>query len=438
MKNYPFAPYQFQLVQRVFESIRKAGATGLHLSRGERSVLDAFQSAAKQVAQQEVGVLVPLYRFYPSIESFLDTAVKRTIDQAKDNASLESPFDVQLLEVLFLIRYVEEVKGNVDNLVTLCMEQIDADRLKLRQKIEESLLQLEGQTLISRNGDLYYFLTNEERDINREIKQEEITSGEDAKLLGEIVFNDILKEQRKYRYPANKKDFTFNRQCDLRPIGNQSDGALLVSVISPLNDDYDVYNNGKCILESGTEGGHVLIRLANDEKLGRELRTYLQTDKFVRLKNDGTLPESTKGILRGLSLQNSQERKPRLVQLIADMLANADVYAAGQPLTLKATTPMARLDEAMDYLVQNTFTKMGYLKKLSTDPLKELQAILRCNDIGQQTLGIEAEDGNKQALDEVRSFVDLSTAANRQIVLHDMIEKRYSLRPYGWASPSSS
>ena len=30
-------------------------------------------------------VLVPLYEFYPSIESFLDTAVKRTIDQATDN-----------------------------------------------------------------------------------------------------------------------------------------------------------------------------------------------------------------------------------------------------------------------------------------------------------------------------------------------------------------
>ena len=34
VKNYPFAPYQFQLVQRIFEAIRKAGATGLHLSRG--------------------------------------------------------------------------------------------------------------------------------------------------------------------------------------------------------------------------------------------------------------------------------------------------------------------------------------------------------------------------------------------------------------------
>ena len=52
VKNYPFAPYQFQLVQKIFEAIRKAGATGLHLSRGERSILDAFQSAAKQVVDQ--------------------------------------------------------------------------------------------------------------------------------------------------------------------------------------------------------------------------------------------------------------------------------------------------------------------------------------------------------------------------------------------------
>ena len=87
-KAYPFAPYQFQLVQKIFEAVRRVGATGLHLSRGERSTLDAFQSAAKEVALQEVGILVPLYRFYPSIESFLDTAIKKTIDQAQDNGSL--------------------------------------------------------------------------------------------------------------------------------------------------------------------------------------------------------------------------------------------------------------------------------------------------------------------------------------------------------------
>ena len=114
--NYPFIPYHFQLVQKIFESIRKAGATGLHLGRGERSMLDAFQSAAKNISHNEMGALVPLFEFYPSIEGFLDTAVKRMIEQAADNAALEKPFDLQLLQTLFLIRYVDLLKPNVDKI----------------------------------------------------------------------------------------------------------------------------------------------------------------------------------------------------------------------------------------------------------------------------------------------------------------------------------
>ena len=203
VRDYPFAPYQFKLLQKIFESIRKAGATGLHLAQGERSLLDAFQHAGKSVSGMEVGILVPLYRFYPSIESFLDTTVKRTIDHAKDNASLED-FDTRLLEVLFLIRYVDEVKGNVDNLVTLCLDQIDADRLALRKTIEASLQRLERETLVNRSGDTYFFLTSEERDINREIKNVELGSAEEAKLVGELVFDDVLKGHRKHRFSANK------------------------------------------------------------------------------------------------------------------------------------------------------------------------------------------------------------------------------------------
>ena len=430
VKNYPFAPYQFQLIQRVFETIRKAGATGMHLARGERSMLDAFQSAAKTVALKDVGILVPLYDFYPSIESFLDTAVKRTIDQAKTNPSLE-PFDIQLLQVLFLIRYVDEMKGNVDNLVTLCLDLIDGDRLALRRRIEESLGRLESETLISRSGDNYFFLTNEERDINKEIKHVDLLNGEEAKLQGDLIFEDVLKGQRKHRFGANKMDFDFNRRCDQFPVGNQRDGALLISAITPLADDYEMYDKGKAILESSTEGGHVLIRLGNDESLGRELRTYVQTEKYLSHKNDGTLSESTKRILRDCAEDNRQRRE-RLTTLLGDMLASAEYFVAGQPLTLEASTPMAALDEAMEYLIQNTFSKMSYLKRLSAEPLKEIQAVLRSNDIAKEQLLFERGENNPEALEDLRSYLQLCSLRSQQVVLHDMLEKRYSLRPYGW------
>jgi len=429
VKNYPFAPYQFQLIQKIFEAVRKVGATGINLAGGERSMLDAFQSAAKTVSLNEVGVLVPLYDFYPSIESFLDTAVKKTIDQAATNPSLE-PFDIQLLQVLFLIRYVDEMKGNVDNLVTLCLDQIDGDRLALRRRIEESLGRLEKETLISRSGENYSFLTNEERDVNKEIKAVDLDNGAEARLQGEILFEDVLKGQRKHRFSANRMDFDFNRRCDQFPISNQKDGALLVSVVTPLADDYEIFDKGKAILESAGEGGYVLVRLGNDESLGRELRAYLQTEKYLSRKNDGA-SDSTQRILRDCAEVNRQ-RRAGLTTLLGDMLAAAEYFVAGQPLKLKASTPMAALDEAMEYLIQNTFSKMSYLKRLSAEPLKEVQAVLRSNDVAKENLLFQTGENNPAAVEDLRNYLQLCSTRSQPVVLHDLLEKRYALRPYGW------
>lgn len=429
-RNYPFAPYQFRLLQKIFEVVRRMGATGLHLAKGERSMLDAFQSAGKSVASKEVGILVPLYEFYPSIESFLDTSVKRTIEQAADNPSLE-PFDIKLLEVLFLIRYVEEIKGNVDNLVTLCLDEIDANRLALRRQIEESLQRLERETLINRSGDNYFFLTNEERDVSREIKGVDLDSGEEARLLGEIIFEDVLKGQRKHRYSKNKMDFSFTRFCDTQPVGGRVEGGLVVSVFSPLADEYSFFSDAKCVLESTNEGGQIIIRLRDNEKLGRELRTCAQTEKYLKTKSDTGLPDATKRILRD-NADDNRERRKLLTMLLTEMLTEAAYFVTGQQLTIKASTPAACLAEAMEYLITNSFSKMGYLKHLHPDPVKEIQAILHSNDVSQQTLDLNLEESNPQAIEDLRNFIELCDLKHHAIVLYDMVEKRYAVRPYGW------
>ncbi|WP_251277766.1 hypothetical protein, partial [Enterobacter hormaechei] len=70
--NYPFVPWHYQILQKVFESIRTKGAAGKQLAMGERSLLDAFQSAAVQISAEGLDSLVPFWRFYSAIESFLE------------------------------------------------------------------------------------------------------------------------------------------------------------------------------------------------------------------------------------------------------------------------------------------------------------------------------------------------------------------------------
>ena len=426
---YPFAPYQFQLVQKIFENVRRAGATGLHLARGERSMLDAFQSAAIHISDQSTGALAPLYRFYSSIESFLEGVVKSTIDNADRNPSLK-PFDGLLLKTLFLIRYVDEIRGNVNNLITLFIDCIDADRLALRNQVEDGLQRLEGQTLIGRNGEDFFFLTNEERDISREIKEVDLTSAEEAKFLGELVFDDVLGGNRKYRYPDNNKDFNYNRLCDSHPHGTRTDGDLILLIVTPLADDYGMYQDGKCILDSMADDGKVIIRLDDDPYLGRDLRLFLQTEKYVTRKNDSTATTNTRTILRNRVDENRQRRE-LLKVLVERLVLEGRYFAVGQPLTIRSRSATSAVEESLNYLVKNSFRKLALLPHLSKNPLTGLKAVLAAVH-HEDDIHVETEDANARAVQEVVQYVALMSQTNRQIILHDLIEQHFGRRPFGW------
>jgi len=429
--NYPFAPFHFQLVQKIFESIRKAGATGLHLSRGERSMLDAFQSAAVNIMNKEIGALVPLYEFYPCIESFLDTSVKRSIEQAKDNAGLEIPFDIQILQALFLIRYVDIIKPNVENLVTLCIDEVDADRIILKRKIESTLQRLEKETLINRNGDLYFFLFIEEREVSREIKNIEISGTVETELLGEIIFDDILKNKTKHRYTGYNRDYALNRICDGRFIGKELQDELGLEIISPLHDEYNLFIPAKCNLYSAGQTGNLIVKIDDDPILTSELRMYLQVGKYIQDKSNASASANLKQILSARADENRDHRKPRLIGMVDNLLAKAQFYALGTRLDIQGPTTTKAITDGLDYLVKNIFSKFNYLTSVSSDPINEIKQILQSDDVTQHQLSLALKEKEPADLKEVTGYIKMKTAINHPVILDDVV-RQFSKRPYGW------
>jgi hypothetical protein len=427
ISTYPFIPYQFKLLQKVFETIRRAGATGLHLSRGERSMLDAFQFAAQQAASKETGILVPLYWFYPSIESFLDTAVKRTIDQAKENPSLHE-FDIFILQTLFMIRYIDEVKGNVDNLVTLCIESIDEDRLELRAKIEKSLAKLEKETLIARSGENYYFLTNEEQDIGREIKNVELAFGDESRALNKIIFEEIYRNEKKHRYARTGKDFDVLRMCDLQVYGGRVEKGLTWSVISPFHDEYGMFSQARCIGDSTNDNGCIIAKMPDNQELGKEIKAFLKTEKYIARKNDGN--EEIKRILNDRKAEN-RDRQARLIELVKTLLGDAEFYINGQEWKNNAAEVLTTRAQALDYLIDNTFPKMGYIEHPCTNPQTEVQSVLGHDDTTQRLFDMNLPENNPRAARDVREYISLCAMQSKQMVLHEVVE-RYGQRPFGW------
>jgi hypothetical protein len=83
---YPFVPYQFNLLASVLTSIRTHGASGKHLSEGERSMLAMFKESAMEFMQSNEGTIVPFHAFYDALENFLDHSHSGVIIKAYENS----------------------------------------------------------------------------------------------------------------------------------------------------------------------------------------------------------------------------------------------------------------------------------------------------------------------------------------------------------------
>lgn len=425
---YPFAPYQFTLLSKIFEAIRRHGATGRHLSKGERSLLDAFQTAAKQILDSNTDCLVPLYDFYASINSFLDSTVRHAIDKAENEINgLYEVFDVQLLKTLFLIKYIPEIiKGSVDNLATLCVSQIDQDKLVLKRNIQESLARLEKQNLVSRNGDDWMFLTNEEQDIAREIAFEVVSSDELSRTLSSLIFDEVLRGQTKVRHRETKADYEFNRIIDAKPY-KSANNELSLEVITEFNDDYKSYTDAKLLLHSTVNAGRAVLALAQGERIYEELQVYLRIEQFIVNKYDNVGPAGKK--ILSFKKEENRDRYERLKLQMEALVAEANLYVLGAKVPVKTASATAILDEAINYLVSNTYSKLGYLKP-TPNAFEEIRSVLTIDAMAQRALLAATDTPNALALKEVASFLHLK--ASKSAVLLEDVVKNFSGIPFGW------
>ncbi|HIC7645404.1 TPA: BREX system P-loop protein BrxC [Serratia liquefaciens] len=424
--NYPFVPWHYQILQKVFESIRTKGAAGKQLAMGERSQLEAFQTAAQQIASQGLYSLVPFWRFYAAIESFLEPAVSRTITQACQNGILDE-FDSNLLKTLFLIRYVDVLKSTLDNLVTLSIDKIDTDKVELRRRVEKSLNKLEREMLIARVEDKHVFLTNEEKEIENEIRNVEVDFSAINKKLASIIFDDILKN-RKYRYPANKQDFDISRFLNGHPLDGAMLNDLVVKILTPKDPAYDFYNNDAACRPYTSEGdGCILIRLPADARTWTDIDLVVQTEKFLR-DNAGQRPEQA-SLLSEKARENSVREKMLRVQL-ESLLAEADIWAIGERLPKKSSTPSSIVDEACRYVIENTFGKLKKLRPYNGEIAREINEQLTLENDTELDLG-DTEESNPDAMREVETWVSMNIEYNKPVYLRDILN-HFARRPYGW------
>lgn len=418
---YPFIPYQFTLLQKVFEQIRKHSASEKHISEGERSMLSAYRESGIRFMEEKNGTLIPFYAFYDTIQEFLQPVVSRVIEGAARNPALkDEPFNNELLKVLFMIKYVKEIPANLDNIATLMVTHIDEDKLLLKEKIKTALNKLITQTLIQKNGDEYIFLTDDEQDVNREIKALSIEDGKVNSELATYIFQDLYG-MKKYSY-SRMYDFAFNQKLDDKNIGNQT-ASINLHILSPLSGKYHQTDQELMMLTSGSNG--VIVRLGGDGSYIEELEEALKIEEYRGKRIGQQLPENIQNILNNKRVE-ARQRRQRVRDLLEQALKESTCFLNGSQVNIKGSTVREKINEALRLLVENIYTSLHYVQDFTANE-SELKAFLTSNIIQ-----ISADEGpNEQAKQEIYNYIRLQTEFKKQIRVKTLYD-RFTHIPYGW------
>lgn len=423
-ETYPFVAYQFNLLQKVFEKVRNMGHSGQHMSRGERSLLSSFQEAGIKVKDKNIRILVPFNYFYESIEQFLEDNVRRPFIHARNEKKVDD-FGLEVLKLLFLLKGINGINPTLNNLTSFMIDSIDCDRIELEKKIKKALEKLEREVLIQKDGDNYYFLTNEEQDINREIEREDIDLKKIDEKIDSYIFKEIFTKNSIIMEDTGNK-YGFSRTLDETPFSKAGE-ELAITIFTERAEDYDNVSMVGTRPESD-----LIIRLPNDDETYRnEIKLFLKVESYIRNKQKDNERESIIRILEIKQRENSI-RNRRIKNELERIIGEAEVFIYGQKQDIKTKDAAKKIEESLKALANFKFVNAKLVKK-PYDEAAIRNSLSYVIDSDKNGTLFDIKDPNSEAISEVlKRIKSLEDRGSTPITLKNLSE--YFLKtPYGWS-----
>lgn len=418
VNTYPFIPYQFDLFQASIKALSDHNAfIGSQQSVGERSMLGVFQQVAKAYAEKDVTNIVSFAQMYEGIKDVLQSNIQSDILQA--DRSIDSDLAKEVLKALFLVKYVKGFQASVGNIAILLLPKFDVDLAIFYKQVREALNLLESQTYIQRSaGDLYEYLTNQEKDVENEIKSTDIDPTAPGELLSDYLFVEILRDS-KVKLDTNNQPYEFGKKLDDNVVGRDKD--FYVNFITPLN--VNSVTTANINMWSVGRPNDLIVYLPEDKRLFDELRLIKKTEKYIQTSNSPSLDATKQRILSERAQQNQDRKRTILIQL-KESIGDAKMYLNGSELTdIGVKDPKTKITQGVQQLIKTIYTN---LKMLTVDFTEaHIQKIVQSQD------DVLFKDTLHEIEVEVLNRIQRNKASHERTTIKNLIDNFYA-RPYGW------
>ncbi|WP_339246325.1 BREX system P-loop protein BrxC [Paenibacillus sp. FSL R10-2796] len=417
---YPFVPYQVELLQAVLEKIGIHGEGSSYASRGERSLLKSFQDAAIKHNEDELGTIVTMAEFYPTIRQHLESSIVQTITKAENRAANNEGLyaaDVDILKVLYLIKGIDHIQAISSNIAALLLTRIDAEQNEMA--IKESLNRLEQTMFIEKHADgTYSFLSDEEQEINSEIRNVDVNVSTIKANLAETFFTEMYNKakftnSKGFIFEYNKRFDNYSKSNMKYPLTMQVIAGSMTpaeSALQSVEGQMVVYLNEELVAEA-----EEAIRLSE------------QIRRYVSAKRNPSTTQAQHRIYDA-KLASVDDYDQKAKELLAKACESATFYIQMQERTFRGSFEK-QVNDAFEMLVQNTYKYLEYID----EPILMKNVTAEWKRIYEQ--GIQQDllntTGNIRAYNAVLRYLEELIRFHQKPSLKEVLDK-YSQVPYGW------
>lgn len=430
---YPFIPYQFNLLANVLTQISKHSIQGANLSRGERSLLAFFKETAERNANSNSKVLVSFDQFYPSLEKWLNESDNaKVIKQAEENSRIVSNdddhFNVDVLKVLFMIKYVDQnIKPTLNNITNLMIKNVNEDKLVLKKRVETALKILIKENLIRQNLQSYVFQTDEEQEVTRLINQIELNATDVANKLAVDIFDakvgrnsfTYLNVNARGRAYENRYNFNYNLYVDDYGYRKNSNPQLEVKIITPY-DEYLWNDEARLVLESTKN--QMLINLPVDEDFMEHLNTYIKVEKYITTANASSAIKNFAAVKAEKTTEN-QELGISISNQLEDFLKETTFFFNNAKLEVSGSDFKTRLNDGLQQMSKLVYHKNDLVDAPITEA--DINKLIGSNEWVEFT-------ENQNVINEVERTIQLQTTKGLSVTMKTLRDIFVGKEPYGF------
>lgn len=423
--KYPFVDYQFEMFTQAMRGLSDNDLfTGRHSSVGARSLLGVCQQIAQELTDDELGTVASFDRFYDGIAAMLKSDVKDNIGRAAQDSHTRDPFTMSVLKVLLLVRYVESFQAYPRNIAVLLRRSLDQDATDLETRVKRALHILADQVYVQRQADgTYAYMTNEEKEVRREISQIVVESREVTDLLRTDIRKHVGTSATSFVYPGTNRRMGVSLFVDGR---REQAEPLVISVFTPQSslDEEGIRH------ESVVRHDTLSLGLDISSEILEDVRVFCQTEEYVKRQAGAASGLRKHIILR--HKEDNEQRRQLIGEAVKDALMRASLFVDGQEVkTGTADEPKDVIELGLTRLAQQVYPRIEDAKPLAG--LKDGQIASFLRDQEDATLDVDpGVDIAQRLASECAQWVEQARVLNGQNVFVKNAIEYYGQAPFGW------